>query len=120
MKPFKGDGCFTFGKYRGMHLTKVLFKDPGYVQWCRDNIDGFSRATELALAQQPRLELSKPSSKGKGRKTTAKRPQGPSKAKKPPPETFQQRLIRNIEEIGPDPHDGLDENTAFNPDTAPW
>ena len=120
MKPFKGDGCFTFGKYRGMHLTKVLFKDPGYVQWCRDNINGFSRATELALVQQPRLELSKPSSKGKGQKTTAKRPQGPSKAKKPPPETFQQRLIRNIEEIGPDPHDGLDENTAFNPDTAPW
>ena len=103
-----------------MHLTKVLFKDPGYVQWCRDNINGFSRATELALVQQPRLELSKPSSKGKGQKTTAKRPQGPSKAKKPPPETFQQRLIRNIEEIGPDPHDGLDENTAFNPDTAPW
>lgn len=120
MKPFKGDGCFNFGKYRGMHLSKVLFKDPGYVQWCRDNIDGFSRATELALAQEPRLELSKAIPKGKGRKPREKRPQRAPRARKPAPETFQQRLIRNIEEIGPDPYDGLDENTAFHPDTAPW
>lgn len=119
-KPFNGQGCFNFGKYRGVHLSKVMFKDSSYVQWCKDNIDGFRRATELALALEPRLELSKRNGKGKGRKPTAKRPQGTPRTKKPKPETFQQRLIRNIEEIGPDPHDSLDENTAFNPDTAPW
>jgi hypothetical protein len=119
-KPFNGQGCFNFGKHRGEHLSKVMFKNPGYVQWCKDNISGFNRAAKLALAQEPRLELSKATHKGKGKKTTAKRSQRTPKPKKAATKTFQQRLIENIEQIGPDKNESIDHETAFNPDTAPW
>ena len=40
-KPFTARGCFTFGKFKGRAYAEVAFKEPGYVRWCEDKIDGF-------------------------------------------------------------------------------
>lgn len=32
---------FRFGKHKGKYLKDVLNNDPGYVEWCKNNIPGF-------------------------------------------------------------------------------
>ena len=41
MKFYDIDSLFTFGKYEGMSLAEVLMKDPGYLKYCKENIDEF-------------------------------------------------------------------------------
>ena len=36
-----------FGKYKGQLLTEVNKKDPGYIQWCIENIGDFEEKYEL-------------------------------------------------------------------------
>ena len=33
---------FTFGKHKGETLVSVIGSDPTYVEWCVDEIEGFS------------------------------------------------------------------------------
>lgn len=33
--------CLTFGKYRGRSIQDVLQKEPQYIQWCLQNVEGF-------------------------------------------------------------------------------
>lgn len=33
---------FTFGKHKGESLSHVIGSDPTYVEWCIDEIEGFS------------------------------------------------------------------------------
>ncbi len=43
-----------FGKYKGYALQTILLKQPRYIVWCLENIDGFrmsSRAWDLAISR---------------------------------------------------------------------
>lgn len=33
---------FTFGKYKGYSFTEILYKDPSYIEWCRNNVSWFT------------------------------------------------------------------------------
>lgn len=39
--PTSMDGVCHFKKYKGMRWKEVIEKDPGYVEWCLNNITGF-------------------------------------------------------------------------------
>lgn len=32
---------FTFGKHKGKSVKQVIAEEPGYIDWCDDNIPGF-------------------------------------------------------------------------------
>lgn len=35
------DEVFAFGKHKGETLDEVIVDDPGYVDWCLSEVDGF-------------------------------------------------------------------------------
>jgi hypothetical protein len=37
---------FSFGKYRGHDIEEVRFRDPSYVKWAIETVDGFRRTAE--------------------------------------------------------------------------
>ncbi len=44
----------SFGKYKGYALQTILLKQPRYIVWCLENIDGFqmsSRAWDFAVSR---------------------------------------------------------------------
>ena len=45
------DDEITFGKYGGYTVREVLDKNPGYLRWCIENLDGikFSEDVEAEL-----------------------------------------------------------------------
>lgn len=52
----------NFGKYQGETVGSVISKDPKYVEWCSDSIDGFDLSsnalTRLLSALSEREESS--------------------------------------------------------------
>lgn len=47
-----------FGKYKGMTLEEVIYEDPGYIQWCIENIKDFVLADKAYILYTTELELS--------------------------------------------------------------
>jgi len=41
---------FTFGKYKYSTVLEVLRKDPGYLIWVLENVDGYVFADDIELA----------------------------------------------------------------------
>ena len=46
---FTSKGVLTFGKYKGRSYEEIVFKDPNWLRWCCENVDGF-RESMHALA----------------------------------------------------------------------
>lgn len=40
-KPAQNPAVFSFGKYKGRLFVDVLEENPGYLRWCRDEIENF-------------------------------------------------------------------------------
>lgn len=55
--PWNLDKRFPFGKYKGDQLWLVIDTDPGYVDWCIDNIDGFELDNEAYERYQKTRKL---------------------------------------------------------------
>lgn len=49
--PKATEPSFTFGKYKGEQLSKVLERDPKYFKWCVYNVDGFDIFSEKLLTR---------------------------------------------------------------------
>ena len=56
MNPFNSKGCFCFGKFKGKTFREVLFKEPKYIRWCNENIDGFKKAVDTLHNPQPKAK----------------------------------------------------------------
>lgn len=63
---------FTFGKYRGMTVREVFYKDIFYLMWVDDNVDFvyFSYDIEKELYPQSNTQLRRQPSKTKSSKTS--------------------------------------------------
>ena len=44
--PFDSKGRLTFGKLKGMAYATARFKEPRYIQWLNENVDGFAEAAK--------------------------------------------------------------------------
>lgn len=43
------DTCLLFGKYKGYTIQEIIKKDPEYLAWAIDEIDGFELTNEADI-----------------------------------------------------------------------
>jgi hypothetical protein len=48
---------FDFGKHRGEAFIDVVEEDPGYVEWCLDEVVGFAERLDPDYLEEVRLEV---------------------------------------------------------------
>lgn len=55
------EACFTFGKYKGESINKIISIDPSYVNWAKNNVKSFTLTLEqdcqLRLTMSRRIKL---------------------------------------------------------------
>lgn len=54
VKEITRDYVFTFGKHKGDKLEDMLESDPGYLDWCLDNVDWFAEKCVEGLVDEIR------------------------------------------------------------------
>ena len=47
---------FTFGKYKGKEVGKIICSDPQYVKWCVENVSFFTLSIEQEILLKEELE----------------------------------------------------------------
>lgn len=55
IKEYQLGEVFNFGKYKGISVEVVILTDPGYIQWCLDNIPQFVLSAGSKHALNERL-----------------------------------------------------------------
>lgn len=69
---------FSFGQYRGRDIEEIRFRDPRYVRWCVENVEGF-RLTAEKSAEKFAGKLGKPKRPREPRESNAEAPPSPLK-----------------------------------------
>lgn len=54
-KEYRLDEIFRWGKYKDTSVEAVILTDPGYIQWCLDNIPEFTLSVNAKHALNERL-----------------------------------------------------------------
>lgn len=109
---FTSKGVLTFGKHNGKSYAEVAFKDPSWVRWSCENVDGFREAMHA---------LTMP--KGRTRRTPQKKAEDDAFKKLSHNERLQQITERVRARDGMDEapvHGFLDAFTSFDDRTAPY
>lgn len=47
---------FTFGKYKGQEISKIIHTNPNYVKWCAENVSFFNLSVEQGVMLHEELE----------------------------------------------------------------
>lgn len=55
VKEYQLDEIFHWGKYKGIIVEVVILSDPGYIQWCLNNIAEFTLSAGAKHALSERL-----------------------------------------------------------------
>lgn len=58
-KIYRPESKFGFGQYADSTIDEIITKDPDYVQWCAEEVDGFVLDEEAALLLDIELDWRK-------------------------------------------------------------